>query len=148
MQKINQVSLKDVENTDLYHTINELTSFNETFEKHDLINKNKNLEEIQNKTIFTDVDNNLTSVSVGHDIGVLDESYIKKVTEIDSSLIKSQLLINSETESIKLTEKTEIRPKKYDIVTTVKNKLHISDEKVCIDLYDKYFHKIYIILKF
>lgn len=41
--------------------------------------------------------------------------------------------MNSETVSTKLTKKTMIEPKKYDIITTVKNKLHINDEKVCTD---------------
>lgn len=67
---------------------------------------------------------------------------------MDTLLVTSQPTINSKTVPTKSIKKTEIESKKYDIITTVKNKLHISDEKVLIDLYNKCFHKLQIIFKF
>lgn len=95
----------------------------------------KQTSSTQNKTILTKSENNIKSV----------DNYIEENINLDKAYIKEHIDNNNDSKSVVIMEtlpiyKTykstiksnnqEIEPLKYDLVATVKNKLHITNEKV------------------
>lgn len=94
---------------------------------------------IQDEESFTDTGKIITLPSINKNTS--SESFNTEHIEYDSTEIKLEPIKHIETKPmyhihkpiIKM-EKQDINPKKYDILTTVKNKSQINHERVCVKL--------------
>jgi hypothetical protein len=97
----------------------------------------KQTSSTQNKSIFTKSENNIKSSSANNYIEEnrnLDKAYIKEHidnnNDLNSIVNMDTLPMNNTYKSTIKLNKHEIEPLKYDLLATVKNKLHINHEKV------------------
>lgn len=137
------MSFKDIEYIDLDNESFKNNINNNEFKEQELnnhynnIHLSQNVESNQNKKKFSNVENNIEPASGDTKIEALDEEYNKERVDSYTSEMELQPIIIADTIPMYNISKPTIKvnkygnePKNYDIVTTVKNKLHINNEKV------------------
>lgn len=130
---MNQVLFEDIEYINLdsesKHILNEGVEEQEYLKQNQTINQIKSDQTMlineENKVKPSPIDNYLENrVYVENYITITGPQPITPIINTDNLLT-----FNIQKPKIKMNEQ-EIEPKKYDIVTTVKNKLHINNKKV------------------
>lgn len=137
------MTFKDIEYIDLDNESSKYNINNKEFKEQELHNHynnvhlSQNVISNQNKTNFSIVENHLEFAPGDSNIEALDEEYNKEIIDNYTSEMELQPIIITDTVPMYNIRKPTIKvnkngneSKSYDIVTTVKNKLHINNEKV------------------
>ncbi|KAF0759689.1 Uncharacterized protein FWK35_00006402 [Aphis craccivora] len=136
--EISQILFTDIEYINLDTELTEQNTANDKYKDQELNNTYQDSQKSRNSILNKSI-NSMKSVSVDKDLqvnNVLDKVYIDEEVDNEPPEKQFKYIRNIEVQPMYIIHKPTIKvnkedfePYKYDIVTTVKNKLNINDER-------------------